>query len=118
MHRNTQDLASMVEGDHFTPLTKEQRDFRFIQFCGTSVVLSSMAMIVIYQMLSGQQYFVARSRYIVILQREEYNNKFLEKLNKLSKYRMDKFSEGNSKFLLSELKEAQVALDYQIQDSV
>lgn len=37
-----------------------------IQYCATNVVLISLAMVVIYQMLQGHQYFIAR---------REYNNK-------------------------------------------
>lgn len=108
----------VTEGDPFTPLSKDEREMKYIQFCSTSVVLSSMVLIVIYQLLSGQQYFIARGRHIATLQREEYNKKFLDKLNNLSKYRMDKFTQGNPKFLLGELKEAYVTLDNQIYDSV
>ena len=66
-------------------------------------------------MFQGHQYFVARGRHIQILQREEFGNKLLDKINVIHNDKMSKFEKGDPDFLLKELEQAAEALGKQVQ---
>lgn len=53
------------EGAPKLPLSAEQRTTRLIQICATEVVLLSILAVVVYQTISGHQYFNSRQWFII-----------------------------------------------------
>lgn len=103
-----------TEGAPAEYLTEEQRKMKKIQLCATTVVLTSIFIVMLYQIASGHQYFVAR-RYLIEIEEMRETLRF-DKDNKVNAQKMKLFEMGDPDFLLQELERAAEALESQLND--
>jgi len=77
-------------------------------------VLTSVLLVVLYQIASGHQYFVARRWLIEKENSQMMKENMLVRFNTDHENKMKKFTQGDADFLLSELERAAEALEQQI----
>lgn len=101
----------VMKGAPQLPLNAEEIAMKKIQLCATGVVLTSMVIVIVYQIASGHQYFVARRWSIEKENSQMFQDNLLIRFNTDHESKMEKFTQGDPDFLLKELERAAEALE-------